>query len=313
MNRRAVLKAAAATAAAAPLATAMATPAAAVSTNPRITQWEHATSTSHQAWWTQQCNGICTDGQYWYAVSNSSRDRRVYKLSMDFRTVVASNAAPADYLHIGAPTFDPVRKLLYVPVERDGGEPCYVWTMTSALNSLTTLKLSGRTAGSRSPQKHKAPWVAYNPIDRLLYSSAYGPPDTTDPALQVNWLNAFSPVDGTLKKQVLLPSKLHNVQGGGISGNGNIFLATDYAFNGAKRIYSYDLSNARDQQVAPYWGNIAIPDSSDEDGLEVEHCTLASLAWDGGRSTSVTAVVLNTEVEDDVYLRHYWVPYPAAL
>ncbi|MEJ8632235.1 MULTISPECIES: twin-arginine translocation signal domain-containing protein [Streptomyces] len=314
VNRRSVLKGAAAAAAAVPLSGALTSPAVAVSTNPRITEWEHAKSTAYQDDWTQQCQGMCTDGQFWYVVSNSARDRRVYKLSLDFRTVHASLAAPENFSHIGSPSIDPVRKVVYVPVEREGGaEPTFVWTMTTALNSLNTLKLYGRTYGSRSPQKWKAPWVAFNPVDRLLYSSAYGDPDLTDPALQVNWLNAFSPATGVLQKQVLLPSKLHNVQGGGVSANGNIFLATDYAFDRSKRIYSYDLSSVGDQQVARYWGNIAIPDSSTGDGLEVESCAIASLSWNGARSTYITAVVLNTEVEDDVYLRHFWVPSPAAL
>ncbi|QGV77295.1 hypothetical protein [Streptomyces ficellus] len=315
VSRRAMIKGAAAAGAAVPLASAMAgsATASAASTNPRTGEWEHVTSTSHQEDWTQQIQGMCTDGQYWYVVSNSERRRCVYKLSLDFRTTHASLDAPDDYSHIGSPTFDPVRKLIYVPVEREGSEPTYVWRMTTALNSLSTLKLYGRSAGSRSPQKWKAPWVAHNPVDGLLYSSAYGDPDLTDPALQVNWLNGFSPVTGCLRKQVHLPSKLHNVQGGVVSPHGNIYLATDYAYNGSKRIYSYDLSSVVDGGMARYWGNIPLPGSGTGDELEVESVTLAHLGWSGSRDTYVTAVVLNIEVEDDAYLRHFWVPSPGAL
>ncbi|MGW9430157.1 hypothetical protein ACWHA1_19700, partial [Streptomyces decoyicus] len=82
--------------------TAAATPIRNVPSNPRISEWAHAKSSSHEAGWTDQFQGMCTDGAYWYIVSNAEDNQRLHKLSLDFRTTYASLSAPSGSGHIGA-------------------------------------------------------------------------------------------------------------------------------------------------------------------------------------------------------------------
>ncbi|MEV7403093.1 hypothetical protein AB0N93_22210 [Streptomyces sp. NPDC091267] len=317
VSRRALIKGAGIAAAQIPLASiALSSSQAATPrspSNPRISEWEYVQSESIQSDWSQQFQGMCTDGQYWYAVSNSARTRRIYKLSLDLTHTYASLEAPDSFAHVGSPTIDRTSNRIYIPIENDGAEPTYIWQLSKGLSTLGKLSMWGRTSGSRSPQKWKNSWLGHNPVDGLLYSSAYGYTTDTDPALQVKVINGFSPVTGCLKKQVQLPSLLHHVQSGTFSPNGNLYLATDYSYNGSKRLYSYDFSAVEDGDTAPYWGNIAIPDSGKGDELEVESVQLGHLSWSDSPDSYISAGVLNIEAEDDIYFRHFWVPSPSAL
>lgn len=64
--------------------------------NPRINEWtllKNDEYSNHA--WTEEFQGMCTDGTYWYIVSNASEKQRLYKLSSDFST---------QYGYVGAPS-----------------------------------------------------------------------------------------------------------------------------------------------------------------------------------------------------------------
>ncbi|MFD7609479.1 hypothetical protein [Streptomyces sp. NPDC059828] len=284
--------------------------------DPQITRWEHAKSSSFEQDWTVDFQGMCTDGRYWYVVSNyeNANRRRVYKLSFDLRTVVGYLGAPSSYLHIGSPTYDSERRLVYVPTH-EGTEPTMIWKINpDPLTTHSQVRMLGRTSGSRSPQKWKNPWLAYNSFDRLVYSSWSGSilDDDSLPRAEKIW--GYDRDTGLLVKEIGLPSGLHHVQGGTFGyGGRNLFLASDYpeASNGRKHIYSYDFTNVRDGDTTRSWGKIAIPHSDDE----VECVTLAHLDWSDARDTYITVGILDDDwpSRDDVYFRHFWVPSPADL
>jgi hypothetical protein len=49
--------------------------------------------------WTEECQGIVTDGNFWYLVSNNKEKRAVYKFSLDFN-LIGIGVSPVNQ-HIG--------------------------------------------------------------------------------------------------------------------------------------------------------------------------------------------------------------------
>ncbi|WP_244417710.1 hypothetical protein [Streptomyces hygroscopicus] len=318
-NRRDILKAAGKAGAGALAAsalggmerTAAATPTGSVPSNPRISEWAHAKSSSHEAGWTDQFQGMCTDGAYWYIVSNADDDQRLHKLSLDFRTTYASLSAPSGSGHIGAPTYDPQRRQIYVPVE--GDEPELIWKVTTGLSTAGIVPIAGRTPGSHAPQRWKFPWMAFNPRDGLVYSSVFGDPERTDIDKEVDRIWGYDRDTGRLKKEIPLPSKVYAIQGGTFGNGGrNLYLASDYeeATNDRKHVYAYDFSSATDGVPVRTWGKVAVPDADDE----VECVVFAHLSWHGARDTHISIGLLDDTVwsgaTDNVYFRHLAVPSP---
>ncbi|MFD7613064.1 twin-arginine translocation signal domain-containing protein [Streptomyces sp. NPDC059828] len=281
--------------------------------NPRISEWQHAKSTSlpDPGRLTDQFQGMCTDGSYWYVVVNDGDFRGIYRMTMGFVYTGLRLAVPSGCPHIGAPTFDPDRRQIYVPVE--GTEPPKIWKVSTDLRSLGMVPMWGRATGTLPPQSSKNPYLAFNPYDRLVYSSVSGFKESSLP--RVDAIHGYDRDSGLLRKTIPLPSGLHRVQGATFGPDGmNFYVASDYeeASNGCKHIYAYDFSHARDGVTAPTWGKVAVPHADNE----VECVVLASYAWRDARATSVIVGILDDaeyDFTDDVYLRHFWVPDPARL
>ncbi|MGW0699634.1 hypothetical protein ACWD0A_09920 [Streptomyces sp. NPDC002867] len=244
-------------------------------------------------------------------VSNAPGNQRLYKLSLDFSVQYGTLAAPPGSGHIGAPTFDTQRGVVYVPIEQS--EPPRIWKVSRELRTVGIVSMWGRSIGSPAPQRSKNPWLAFNPFDTLVYSSVFG---SSDSAFQrVDHLWGYDRDNGRLVKEIPLPSGLHHVQGATFGGNDgrNLYIASDYeeASNGRKHVYAYDFSQPRDGVPPPYWGKIAVPDA----GNEVECVVWAHLAWSDARDTHITVGILDdVEIDgENVYFRHFWVPSPERL
>jgi hypothetical protein len=69
---------------------------------PLIDEWmlAHVDNFNNQEW-TENCQGIVTDGNFWYIVSNNKDRRAVYKFSLDFNLIKFA-VYPVDQ-HIGHP------------------------------------------------------------------------------------------------------------------------------------------------------------------------------------------------------------------
>ncbi|MFG2191254.1 hypothetical protein [Streptomyces sp. NPDC048639] len=293
---------------------ASAGPGLGIASDPGISAWSHAKSTSHEAGWTDQFQGMCTDGTYWYAVSNEGDNQRLHKLTLDFSSTIASLSAPRGSNHIGAPTYDPQRRQIYVPIE--GPEPELIWKVTTGLSTAGIVPLAGRTPGSPAPQRWKCPWIAFNPADGLVYSSVFGDPERTDLDKYVDRVWGYDRDTGLLKKEIRLPSKVYAIQGGTFGNGGrNLYLASDYeeATNERKHVYAYDFSAATDGRAVTSWGKVAIPDAGDE----VECVVFAHLAWRNAPDTHISVGILDDGVwsgsTDNVYFRHFAVPSPGLI
>jgi hypothetical protein len=317
-RRRALLKAAAGVSTGAMLAPALLSQPASAAVvlavrapaNPRINEWDHLINSNFSTpGWCEEFQGMCTDGTYWYIVSNRPGNQRVYKVSLDMRTEYASVRAPSNADHIGAPTFDTQRRQIYVPIE--GGSFTGIWKLSTALGTTGQVALRNRAGTDESPQRWTCPWLAFNNFDNLVYSSTNGDPDAT--FKQVRYIWGYDRDSGALRKQIALPSVLHKVQGGTFCNAGkNLYIASDYeeAGDGLKHVYAYDFTDNADGGAARNWGKIALPGAD-----EVECVVWAHLAWGSGAHTYITVGILDNDWPsgDDVQLRHYGVPDPLAL
>jgi hypothetical protein len=261
--------------------------------NPQMNAWSLvADQEIDNLEWTEECQGLVTDGSSWLVVSNNEDFRGIHRLSITFKTHLGKTALPSGAgNHPGAPSFDWATARIYVPVEPKPN----VWVLDNQLRTIAVAPLGGKVA---PPQGHMS-WCAINPWNGLLYSSSFDKVDCVyayDPANQFTHVSTLG----------LGGPALQAVQGGCFSGNGHLYLTSD----GSGRIHAYD---AMDGTAL---GSVPVPYSPGGlDGEELEGIGLGHLIHVNGRHSWVHVVVLDNDVtnKDDVYLKHFSVPNPENL
>jgi hypothetical protein len=260
---------------------------------PRIENWTltHIDSFYNQDW-TEECQGIATDGNFWYIVSNKENKRAVYKFSLDFnpiKTVLWPNDQPQNQ-HIGHPALCDGK--IYVSVEpHDPNETARVWMLNTDLMTLGIFDL-GYTE-NRHPVG-KMPWCAVNPWNSLLYSS-----NSDD----VRYVCAYDLKNSFAFKRILNlgDSKVDKVQGGWFSNNGHLYLSSD----GSVDIRGYSAFNGK------FLGSFGLEYG---EGDEVEGLCLGRFTNSDGIASFVHVIILdNEDHEDDVFINHFSVPDPSVL
>ena len=134
---------------------------------PRMADWTNPTrSRVENQDYTEEANGMVTDGSAWYVTSNAD-DRRegLYKLVLGF-DVLGRLAAPLDPddTHLGSLC---VRDgLLYVPCQRRYG----IWVVSSDLQSSTFLAID------QLPDGDLFAWCDIHPANGLIYTCNFSNP-----------------------------------------------------------------------------------------------------------------------------------------
>ncbi|MFF8512801.1 hypothetical protein ACF064_32485 [Streptomyces sp. NPDC015492] len=289
--------------------------------NPRISEWVLRKSFDKEAVWTNEYQGMCTDGVYWYIVTNKDQggQQRLYKTTLDF-SVVASIQAPNPSDHIGSPTYDARRGLVYIPLEPyESGEgptglsgASRIWQVAPTagnIHTVASVPLTNKEGTDWGPQGGRAPWFAWHPWDGLVYSSTAG---NADNGLHVWSFNGYDPVTGRLKKQMILDGVYHDFQGAGFGRDGrNIYVVSDHGFvsDGKKRIYAFDMTNPSDGKTSRCWGARVNPSTAEAEGIVHAH-----LAWNDAPNTDITVGMLSNQVDsDNVEFYHFSVPDPEAI
>lgn len=263
---------------------------------PLIQSWKNIKTGEHDnEAWTEECQGIVSDGNHWYVVSNNEDIRAIYKFTLNFQSI-SSVGFPEDH-HIGAPGLHDGK--IFVPVE---GGKAGVWKLDTNLSQLGIFTLGG----SSSPQGGNMPWCAINPWNGLLYSSIFGnnDPDEDDFG-NVDKVHAYDPNNNFihLKDLKLHGQILHRVQGGCISKNGHLYLACDTVEHEKGHIYAYSMINGS------FLGSLELIYDDDVGAGELESISINHITHTDGQSTYAHVLVLdNDAITDDVYLYHFAVP-----
>lgn len=244
--------------------------------------------------WTEQAQGIATDGTHWYIGSNDADRRRLYKFGPDLPggdgRVIASLDLPAGAgSHLGPPTYDPASGRIVIAVE-----PANVWIVDAA--TMSTVALAPLGANGLRPQGTSIPWAALSPVDGMLYSSAYGRDD--QPIKHVDRLHVYNPNTFEWVRSIALDTTVREVQGGQISANGHLYLS---AIGGGHRIHGFALPGGQ------YHGSTPVGSGGTWAGAELEGLTLGHYGWRDGDATQVAALLLDNDWpdKDDVVITFY--------
>ena len=265
--------------------------------SPKATEWiKYAESEKEYESddWTEECQGVTTDGNHWYFSSNKEGKRAIYKFSAGMKKLVHFNAEQTGCKHVG--DLDYSDGILYVALE----QPAKILALKSDFSQWRTYPLQGIHPGTPSPQDNKLPWCAIHPWNGLLYSSRFD---------GVDEVYAYETKTFTLVKTLRLKRKINRVQGGCISKNGHLLLASD----DTSRIECFTTLNGH------YRGGAHVQIDHDEvPPEEMEGITIWEGISYGGRDTHIHVIVLDNDVstpwdDDSIFFKHYTVPFPELL
>jgi hypothetical protein len=275
--------------------------------SPRINEWSakyevEDNFNNHE--WTQECQGLTTDGTSWYIVSNNNSHRAIHRFGLDWSHTgdvvypYTDMVDGEDKSHIGDP--DCYNGKIYVPVEDT--KEARVWVLDTNLTSLGRWDL-----GSHDSQKAKNPWLAINPWNQFLYSSIFGDPKYGEQPVSRLYAYDLEKFEYHPEKDIILKDKFfHRVQGGCFSENGHVFLTSD---DDTHSIHAYSSLNGH------YYGSCWVP-SDWSDGEELEGMAIYPLIPVGKPYTiHVHVIVLDVDIpsKDDVFIKHFTVPDPKVL
>lgn len=196
--------------------------------------------------------GVTTDGEYWYFSGSKlewdgwfgrTHKSRLWKvhISENLNDTPTQWSSVVDGNHYGDLTYRPSDQRLYVPIER-GGTPNRVWVFDTDLRHVGSVQVpasdpncpqlpSGPIGCLPEGAQADFPWLAYHPGEDLFYSSRFGNPES-----EAWHLNAYRITGSQMEHVYTVPFHiagtgnrigLRRIQGGHISDNGVLYLASD--------------------------------------------------------------------------------------
>jgi hypothetical protein len=266
--------------------------------SPAIASWVHVrTSVVENGKWTEECQGIGTDGHFWFFPSNNEEKRAVWRVSLDLKSSASVNAPSAAGKHVGALACH--QGTIFVAMDDPAPK---VWMLDSQLNTVGVADLSSWPGIAE--EDGIMGWCAINPWNGWYYTSQGD---------NVTRLHAYDPAAGFEYRGSLALGgpAVYGVQGGVISQNGHLYLTSDLFVSekATKDIRAYSMLDGR------YLGSKAVSyDTSTLEQEEMEGLTLLQLVGTGGDMTHVHVVILDNDVSpDDVFIQHFSVPDPSRL
>jgi len=246
--------------------------------------------------WTEECQGIATDGKYWYISSNNDGERAVYKFTIGMKQVARADLQKYGSAHVGA--LDCFNNNLYVALE----QPKRLLILSTDFAHAKLYQLHGAKIGDPDPLGGTFAWCAVHPITGDVYTSAFS---TLYPGVRsVVYYKKADDSNYVCGGAVGLGKAIQRVQGGDISPAGKLLLVRDSKPWG---IYVYNIFNGK------YYGAVTFniepghPDYEELEGLAVSPAGTAVVK---GSAVNVHLVLLDNDWpdEDDVYFKHVAVP-----
>lgn len=266
--------------------------------SPEVSGWQKSGEEKFVGFtWTEECQGVTNDGQFWYFSSNNTNlifedKQRIYKFPENMDAGIEDTFSVGKYGcdHLGG--IDCYNGRIYAAMEG----PSKVVIINSNFQSASEAKLNGSTNNSSPPQGTSFPWCAVNPWNGYLYSSRFNNVTEVygyDPQDNFKWVTTL---------QLAIPT--NRVQGGCFSKNGHLLLTSDETHD----IRCFSVLNGA------YLGSAAIQVDAST-GEEVEGITIWDVQGFGGVPSQVHVILLDNQVteNDDVFFKHYSVPTPENL
>ncbi|WP_438711033.1 hypothetical protein ACSTS3_21225 [Aquimarina muelleri] len=257
-------------------------------TDPNIQAWKLAAEKEYvNKAWTEECQGVTTDGQFWYITSNNPDKRAVYKFTLNMQ-LVDQLILKSGYNHIG--DLDYHNGKLYVALE---------WPTGVLEISTEDFKKIGiyhiETACSNN-----LPWVAIHPTTGYLYTSVFGWDESS--CKYVDEVNYYEKINCVYQKigSVKLAERIKHVQGGDISENCKLILSSDYSHD----IKCYNVDTGQ------YYGSKSVDVSSGFSEYEEMEGLCISPFGSEKMGSSVHLILLDNDSPsgDDVFFKHYNLP-----
>lgn len=268
-------------------------------TSPRLDRWQTPDRREFANMiWTEEAQGITTDGDFWYFSSNNAAKRAIYKFDASFLPVdigllplelgeIVQNPLGGRELALHLGDIDFAGGLIYAAVE----PRLLVARFTTEPRFLDVHPLR---AGPRGPvPQSDMPWCAINPLNGWLYSSNFS---NVDRVFAYDPQRAFAFCD----ELPLGGPPVERVQGGVFSANGRLYLTSDQS--GDVRCYC--------AMNGAFFGARQIPYTPGAlEAEEVEGIAIRAAPRADGAAT-VYVVVLDNDWpdRDDVFLVSYRVP-----
>jgi hypothetical protein len=254
--------------------------------------------------WTEELQGIVTDGHAWYASSNANDEREgLYKLTMSFGFIKkVEHPFDPDAVHIGALA---VRNgNAFVPIQGEYG----VWVVDTDLMEGEFLPTE-----EAPPEPDMFAWCDMNPHNGLIYTCNFSEPAPTA-------LHAYRRVGGKLarvpKQNIVIRQPKDgkpttHVQGACFTPN--------YKWLAICDVDEHERIHCHSTLTGKFLGRRSLPANTDESSVgtrnELEGIQYAPIQTGKGNLVQVHVLELNNEhhTEDDMYLWHFALPDPDAL
>lgn len=173
--------------------------------------------------WQEHCQGVACDGTAWY-ISRDDVDfgRKIVKFSLDFKHELARWDPRQTFgTHLGDIDVGTYKgaPCIYAPFEGDAAKG-RVAVLTPQLTLITEGYLQG-AGGGAPPTGPKAPWVGFNPGNRLIYTSVFD---------EARRLEAYDPEHGFRhipEESITLDRTIRGVQGGAFNRSGHVFVSQE--------------------------------------------------------------------------------------
>ncbi len=266
---------------------------------PRMGEWTNPErSYAENQDWTEELNGLVTDGHSWYASCNADDDREgLYKLSMSFEVErKIEHPFNPDEVHIGALA---VREgHVFVPMQQG------IWGIWVVDQDLNEPEIFTADDVDR-PEVDLFAWCDVNPHNGLLYTCNFSQPQ---------WLYAYERREGHLKRAKASDIPLHqpgdgklttSVQSGCFTPNYKWLAVCDVDQD--ERIHCHSTLSGAFLERRPL---LADTDEGPWVRNELEGIWYATIHTARGNHVQVHVLELNNEVgsADDMYLWHFSLP-----
>lgn len=269
--------------------------------DPNVSGWHQLTEGKFGGEpWTNHCNGVTHDDDFWYISSADKNGQGIYKFSLAMDQLAYFDTKPLGSDHIG--DIDYHGGLIYAALEG----PIQIATIDprNPSKGFEGHRLQGANAGDSPPQTSN-PWCAINPWDGLLYTSDFD---------RIDRVNGYDPrQDYKFRGSIVLSgADVINVQGGVFSDNGHLLLSSGFykpghsdAEDGYNEIRCFSALNGK------FLGSTSI---ARERRQEPEGLTIWNLKFgDSFAQIHLILVDLHWFKRDSIFFKHYSVSAPVNL